>query len=631
MREGCSRRGSWVSWLIYAFGLIGILIGIRQAAATAGTPSVFVKRYGRQLALDGRSYYSSQANNYYLWYKPQPMVDEILDHTRAMGLNTLRVFMFCEGHVFPPDGSCFQMQGPGDWHEPTFQKFDYAVRAAGVRSIKLIVPLVNQWDDGFGGMRQYVNWARDAGAIPPAILNDIAAQESALWWGAADDPTREWLRWVNVNSLEVDGPKYLLYQRYHDLFYTLEVTRQWYRAFVAKVINRTNTLAGGPSLYQDDPAILMWELANEPRAESDKLIVQGQTGPDLAYRPGERMQAWIQEMAVYIKSLDPNHLVSTGQEGWYADSVRANAAPVSRQWWYTGQQGTSYLDNHRVSAIDACSFHMYPEAWGMSDQDVQDWIREHVEMCHTLVGKPVYLGEYGWAVGREEVLHTFIAGTENWRRAWNVGFVADPVRVASPSIDGNGAIRYLTDNATFAPTTGDGGGSVLYDPPKNAAGYGWLIGHVYLESSAPSNLKADLFAKSGAGYTWTDGDDVPLVPGQWTRVVLRVNWLADSSMVRELGMRVITPQPLPNGTPPVAVYFDRILVMPGNNPAPTSEQMALRASKYAAWGQQDLDTRLDGQGFWFLNGRQGGAIHRDLGGFDVVSNEPVDQPVVASL
>ena len=61
-----------------------------------------------------------------------------------------------------------------------------------------------------------------------------------------------------------------------------------------------------------------WNLINEPRCSNCG------TGP---------LQAWIEEMAPYIKSLDPKHLVSIGEEGFYARGLAnpggANSCAIS--------------------------------------------------------------------------------------------------------------------------------------------------------------------------------------------------------------------------------------------------------------------------------------------------------------
>ena len=45
----------------------------------------------------------------------------------------------------------------------------------------------------------------------------------------------------------------------------------------------------------------------------------------------ELLLEWMREMAAYLKTLDPNHLVTSGGEGFFgASSDRANANPQVR-------------------------------------------------------------------------------------------------------------------------------------------------------------------------------------------------------------------------------------------------------------------------------------------------------------
>lgn len=76
---------------------------------------------------------------------------------------------------------------------------------------------------------------------------------------------------------------------YTDKFYTNDAAQKLYFDHVKAIIARTNKYSNLP--YTQDPAILAWELANEPQHPPQK---------------------WVRETAALIKSLDPNHLVATG-------------------------------------------------------------------------------------------------------------------------------------------------------------------------------------------------------------------------------------------------------------------------------------------------------------------------------
>jgi beta-mannanase len=70
-------------------------------------------------------------------------------------------------------------------------------------------------------------------------------------------------------------------------FFTDPQLREDYKATVRFVLNRVNTLTGLP--YKEDKAVFAWQFGNEIMEADD---------------------AWLAEMAAYMKELDPNHLVA---------------------------------------------------------------------------------------------------------------------------------------------------------------------------------------------------------------------------------------------------------------------------------------------------------------------------------
>jgi len=287
----------------------------------------FVTRSGTELAAESAPFYFVGTNNYYLMvYAADPgfrgYVDEVLEDASDMGVTVIRTWAFNDGAA---QWNALQLQ-PGVYDEDVFRGLDYVLFKAGQLGIRLVLPIVNNWDD-YGGMNQYVQWDASFGGPP------IASS--------------------------------------HDDFYTDSDIRQWYKNHAAALANRVNTFTG--IAYKNDPTILAWELANEPRAQSDSS--------------GDTLNDWIVEMSAYIKSVDPNHLVTTGEEGFYDEG--------SGPWYRNGSQGTDFIRNHQIPDIDFCTVHVYPDYWGFDYAASMAWVEEHIDDAHQIIGKPVILEEFG--------------------------------------------------------------------------------------------------------------------------------------------------------------------------------------------------------------------------------------------
>lgn len=73
------------------------------------------------------------------------------------------------------------------------------------------------------------------------------------------------------------------------------------------------------------------------------------------------LKSWIQEMAVYVKSMDPKHLLEIGLEGFYGPST-----PEKFQFnpnTYAQQVGTDFIRNHLVLGVDFATVHIYADSW----------------------------------------------------------------------------------------------------------------------------------------------------------------------------------------------------------------------------------------------------------------------------
>lgn len=63
-------------------------------------------------------------------------------------------------------------------------------------------------------------------------------------------------------------------------------------------------------------------------------------------------------MASYLKSIDSNHLLEAGLEGFYGPS---NAQ--KQQLNTSFQVGTEFIANNQIKDLDFATVHSYPDAW----------------------------------------------------------------------------------------------------------------------------------------------------------------------------------------------------------------------------------------------------------------------------
>ncbi|GJM99926.1 hypothetical protein PR202_ga17069 [Eleusine coracana subsp. coracana] len=150
------------------------------------------------------------------------------------------------------------------------------------------------------------------------------------------------------------------------------------------IVTRRNSYSG--IRYCDEPAIFAWELMNEPRCVSNS------SGPHL--------QAWIEEMAAYVKTLDSKHLVTVGTEGFYGPgrTERLDVNPGDWAAWLC----SDFIQNSAVKHIDFASVHAYPDSWlpkaSMEEkiQYLSNWVDSHLNDSKYILRKPVLFSEVGF-------------------------------------------------------------------------------------------------------------------------------------------------------------------------------------------------------------------------------------------
>ncbi len=314
-----------------------------------------------------------------------------LDRLVALGVTNVRVMASSEGagdEVVGADGSWSEPKGPHAASASTrvlpsmqprvramnadvLEGLDYLLTELGRRDMTAVLTLSNMWLWS-GGLAQYVGWA--TGETPPLMRPDSSD------WDA--------------------------FQRFTIRFYSLPAAKAMYYDFVRAVVGRVNSISG--ARYADDPAIMAWQLANEPRPLTN----------------GAAYRLWIREAAALIRSLDCRHLISLGSEG---------RTPFQS---YVGNQIPE--DHEHVDYVTA---HIWPQNWKWYDSKRQDvgyafgkaaaYLADAVGVADAL-GKPLVVEEFGLA--RDDMSYAADATTarrDDFYRRLCRAFADAPPRVAA--------------------------------------------------------------------------------------------------------------------------------------------------------------------------------------------------------
>ncbi|XP_047320192.1 mannan endo-1,4-beta-mannosidase 7-like [Impatiens glandulifera] len=318
--------------LLLLFSIILIINQIR-AETDKNKSNKFIRAKGVQFILNGKPFYANGFNAYWLMYIGTDP-SERYKVTTAFSDAGKHGLSIARTMAFNDGAGNRTLQSsPGIYNEPVFQGLDFAVSEAKEYGLKVIMCLVNNFDS-FGGKKQYVEWGRSKG-----------------------------------EKIESD-----------DGFYTNVVVKEMYKNHVKTVVNRLNTITG--VIYKDDPTIMSWELINEPRCPSDPS--------------GATIQSWIKEMAAYVKSLDKNHMVDIGMEGFYGPS-HAERQQNNPNFLV----GTDFIDNNQIVDIDFSTVHTYPDGWYKDvgeEKEVavlNDWINSHLQDAENIIKKPLLFAEFG--------------------------------------------------------------------------------------------------------------------------------------------------------------------------------------------------------------------------------------------
>lgn len=317
-------------------------------AARTGRDS-FVRRESMRFIRGGEPYRYAGANAWYLaWlgadaaYGDRARLSRELDRLKAIGVTNLRIM--ASGEEGPVRNSIQPgfVNAAGEHNAVLLEGLDRAMAEISRRGMLAVLCLGNFWEWS-GGMMNRLAWATGQ-------------------WTDMNDPAKPWPAFADAAAA----------------FYSNETAKAGYYDWVRSVVGRVNSVTGVP--YAEDPAIMAWQHANEPRPGGSDEAIE---------RALPHYYEWIDTAAALIRELDSNHLLSLGHEGTMGANGREDVV----------------VRAHRD--IDYMTAHIWPLNWGWVDgkdlegtwpegkKKVEDYIETHIRLA-SRAGKPLVIEEFGF-------------------------------------------------------------------------------------------------------------------------------------------------------------------------------------------------------------------------------------------
>jgi len=325
-----------------------------------------------QFMVDGKPYYFVGVN---FWYGAilgsqgeggdRDRLSRELDALKKLGVTNLRVLVGSDGardtatteFQAAPDGQGSQVFGqavrsskvqptlqiaPGVYNDTILDGLDYLMVELNKRDMKAVLYLNNTWEWS-GGYGQYLEWAHQG----------------------EESPVMQTQR----------GPMKMSWARRTNLFYKDPKATAMFENYVRDIVTRTNRYSG--LKYIDDPAIFSWQIGNEPRP--------------LGKDNHEVFVKWIESSAKQLRSRDPNHMISTGNEGEMGCDNNLELTEAI----------------NAIPEITYITIHIWPFNWGwirqktiqenlpVAKEKTKAYLDMHVNIAKKY-GKPITLEEFGY-------------------------------------------------------------------------------------------------------------------------------------------------------------------------------------------------------------------------------------------
>lgn len=391
----------------------------------ASEPEDFIRVRGTTLIHQGMPYRFAGANMWYGGYLgspgqsgDRPRLLRELDSLSACGLTNLRVLAASERSGVHRAVTPAIQEAPGVFNDSLLQGLDFLLAEMARRHMHAVLYLGNYWEWS-GGFSQYNTWTGGPTVDP-------------------EDPAQGWPAFMDHSAS----------------FYDNERAMTMFRATVRTIVTRRNSVNG--RLYAEDPTIMSWQLANEPRPGRDGAA--GEKNLPSFYH-------WLERTARYIHDLDTNHLVSSGSEGTMG----------------TLRSEEYYRTAYSTPSIDYLTMHLWPQNWGWFDptaweatlpsamRQADAYIATHIALARELK-KPLVMDEFG--LGRDGGTHRRETPTQARDRYFThiCRLLEDSVRAGAPLSGANVWAWGGEGHAVHPDGMWRAGDPFVGDPPQEPQG-----------------------------------------------------------------------------------------------------------------------------------------------------------------
>lgn len=311
----------------------------------------FVRVEGNQFIVAGQPYRYVGVNMWYGAYLGSPESDigdrarlvKELDFLSDMGVTNIRVLGASEKSILRDAVNPAISDRGKIQRDDILLGLDFLLVEMRKRNMRAVIYLNNFWEWS-GGMATYLSWVKNGEIVDPS--------DAATPWPAFPIFTSQFYREPAAIAL--------------------------FNNYVKMMTSRVNLISG--VAYRDDPTIMTWQLANEPRP--------GHKSHSTPYLPA--YYRWIKQTSDLIKSQAPHQLVSLGSEGTMGCLESAECV----------------MGSHTGTGIDYMTFHLWMKNWGWYDsanpeatfnsaqKTASAYIKQHIAFANAL-GVPAVLEEFG--------------------------------------------------------------------------------------------------------------------------------------------------------------------------------------------------------------------------------------------